>query len=134
MLLAILVLGFVGTAVELLFLGHDESVTQLIPLVLIAAGLAVVLWNVLAGSLLSLRLMRITMAAIVAAGLLGVALHYQGSVEFQKELDPTIQGFALFMKAMQAQAPPALAPGTLAQLGLLGLVCTYQARDKGKKA
>jgi hypothetical protein len=134
MLLAILVLGFIGTAVELLFLGHDESVTQVIPLVLIAAGLVVILWDVLAGSTLSLQLMRVTMVAIVASGVLGVALHYQGSVEFQKELDPTIQGFALFMKAMQAQAPPALAPGTLAQLGLLGLVCTYHARDKGKKA
>jgi hypothetical protein len=42
MLLGILVFGLIGTAVGLLFLGHDESLTQLVPLVLIATGIAVI--------------------------------------------------------------------------------------------
>jgi hypothetical protein len=47
MLLGILVFGLVGTAVELLLLGHDESLTQLVPLVLIATGIAVITWHML---------------------------------------------------------------------------------------
>ena len=133
MLFGILVLGLIGTAGELLFLGHDESFTQLVPLVLIATGIAVITWHMLKESRSSLLVLRITMVGFVAAGALGVALHYQGSVDFQKEIDPSIQGFELFTKAMQSKAPPALAPAILAQFGLLGLVCTYRATSKGEK-
>jgi len=51
-------------------------------------------------------------------------VHYRGSVEFQKELDPSTAGFALFSKVMQSKAPPMLAPGTFVYFGLLGLVST----------
>jgi hypothetical protein len=129
MVLAILIVGLAGTAVELLLLGHDESLTQLVPLILIGIGVVVIIWHLVADSSMSLRLMRITMTAFVGAGVLGIVLHYQGSVEFQKELDPSITGFELFKKAMQSKAPPALAPGTLVQLGLLGLVCTYAVKQ-----
>lgn len=133
LLLAILVFGLIGAEVELLFLGHDESPTQFIPLVLIGIGLAVVAWHVMAESSSSLRAMRVTMTLFIAAGLLGIALHYRGSVEFQKELDPSTNGFALFMKAMQSKAPPALAPGIMVYIGLLGLVCSYRLAHRGEK-
>lgn len=132
MLLAILVFGLIGTGVELLFLGHVESLSQFIPLVLIGLGLAAITWHVLAESRLSLRMLRVTMVGLIAAGLLGVILHYRGSVEFQTEVDPSVHGFALFLKAMRSKAPPALAPGVLVQLGLLGLVCTYSLADRRK--
>jgi hypothetical protein len=134
MVLAILIVGLAGTAVELLLLGHDESLTQLVPLILIVIGVVVIIWHLVADSSMSLRLMRITMTAFVGAGVLGIVLHYKGSVEFQKELDPSITGFELFKKAMQSKAPPALAPGTLVQLGLLGLVCTYPVKQGRKDA
>ena len=124
-LLAILLLGLIGTGTELLFLGHYEGVLQWIPLALIGFAICVVPWYGMRQSPASVRAMRSTMAAFVAAGAVGVALHYRGNIEFQREVDPSIQGFALFSKAMQAKAPPALAPGSMAQLGLLGLVCTY---------
>ena len=41
MILAILVFGLFGTVSELLLLGHDEDPAQFVPIVLIAAGLAV---------------------------------------------------------------------------------------------
>jgi len=66
MLLGILVFGLIGTAVELLFLGHDESLTQLVPLVLIATGIAVITWHMLLESRSSLLVLRITMVAFVA--------------------------------------------------------------------
>jgi hypothetical protein len=72
------------------------------------------------------------MVAFMASGALGIALHYRGNVEFQKELDPSIQGFTLFVKAMQAKTPPALAPAAMTWFGLLGLAFTYLAPNRRK--
>src|SRR5215475_11040553 len=130
MLLFIIGLGLGGIELELLYIGHDESATQFVPLVLIGLGLAFMIWHVFAGSLWSLRVLRATMLAFIVAGMLGIALHYRGSLEFQKELDPSMRGFTLFMKVMQSKAPPALAPAVLIQLGLIGLVCTYPLTEK----
>jgi hypothetical protein len=118
----------IGTAVELLLLGHDEGLTQLAPLVLIGIGVPVIIWHAIAVTPSSLRMMRIMMVALIVGGMIGIVMHYRGSVEFQKEVDPSIHGFALFMKVMHSKAPPALAPAILAHLGLLGLVCTYLNR------
>jgi len=133
LLLAILAVGLIGTATELLLLGHDEDLLQFVPLVLITVGLGVIIWYGASGSRWSVRAMRITMMAFVAAGALGVMLHYQANKEFQQEVNPSIQGFEMFKKAMQSKTPPALAPGSLAQLGLLGLVCTYRLTNEGDK-
>ena len=45
LLLALLAAGSLGTAVELLLLGHFEEFTQIVPLVLLAAGLAAASWH-----------------------------------------------------------------------------------------
>jgi len=74
MLLAVLVIGLVGTSVELLLLGHDESLTQFVPLVLIAVSLTAIIWHAATGSSFSLLSMRFTMVAFIAAGALGRAL------------------------------------------------------------
>lgn len=126
LILVILVLGLVGTAAELLLLSHDEGVLQLIPIVLMVVGLFVIGWHLLSGTPSSLRAMRANMLAFIMAGAVGVGLHYRGSAEFQTEVDPTLAGFALFKKVMTSKAPPALAPGVMAQLGLLGLAYTYR--------
>jgi hypothetical protein len=41
-------------------------------------------------------------------------------------MDPSLSGWPLFVKVVTAKAPPALAPGVMVQLGLLGLVYTYR--------
>jgi hypothetical protein len=74
------------------------------------------------------------MIAFTVAGALGVVLHFAGSLQFQRELDPSVEGLTLFMKAMQSKAPPALAPGTMSYMGLMGLVCTYLFSNKGENA
>jgi hypothetical protein len=65
------------------------------------------------------------MVLYLLIGLLGVYLHYRGNVEFALERYPTLGGFKLMWKALRG-ATPALAPGALAQLGLLGLLYTYR--------
>jgi hypothetical protein len=125
-LLGILFVGLAGLAIELLLLKHDEEATQLIPLVLIALAFVVMAWHAVQESGASLAAVQITMVLFIAAGLLGVYLHYQANVEFQREVDPSIAGRALVWKAMTAKTPPALAPGSMVQLGLIGLAYAFR--------
>src|SRR5215213_1256484 len=125
LLLAILLLGMSGTTVELLLLQHDEDRVQLIPLVLLGAGVVTVLWHAGAQSRTSAIAVRLVMLLFVAGGLAGLYYHYAANVEFQREGDPAIAGTALLWKVLQAKAPPALAPGIMIQLGLLGVAYTY---------
>ena len=55
-----------------------------------------------------------------------MGLHLRASIEFQREIQPSLSTMALAMKAVRAKAPPALAPGALVQLGLLGLIYTFR--------
>lgn len=132
-LLWIVVIGLTGVATELLFLNHDEGFTQIIPLGLIGAAFVVIAWNALRPRTLSLYAMQFVMACLVFAGPLGMYFHYAANAEFQREIDPAMGGLALFWKVMAAKTPPALAPGSMSQLGLLGLVYAYihPARERG---
>jgi hypothetical protein len=125
-LLAILIVGLVGTAMELLLLKHDEEAIQLVPLALIAIAFIAIAWHTLDQGDASLRLFQTTMVLFIFAGAWGIYLHYRANVEFQREVDPSIAGRALVMKAMMAKTPPALAPGTMTQLGLIGLAYAYR--------
>jgi hypothetical protein len=125
-LLAVLTLGLLGTATDLLLLGHYEDAWQLPPLILIAIGLLTIAALVVTAAPLAVITLRITMVLSILAGGLGVYLHYSGNREFQHELDPNLGGWALFTTVMTAKAPPALAPGAMVQLGLIGLVVTYR--------
>jgi len=125
-LLVILLIGIAGTTIELLFLKHDEEATQLIPLVLLGLALVAVLWHAARPTTASLMTLQLTMVLFVAAGLIGMVLHYQANVEFQREMDKSLSGVPLFWKVMAAKAPPALAPGSMSQLGLIGLAYSYR--------
>lgn len=125
-LLAVLAVGMAGSLAELILLQHDEDLYQWIPLALLGGGLPVATWQGLAGGGLSLRLLRWLMYGFVAAGVAGVYFHFQGSAEFKLESQPNLAGWALFWAAIGAKAPPLLAPGSMVQLGLLGLAYSYK--------
>ena len=126
LLLAILLLGVAGIIAELLLLGHDEDVYQWIP---IALAIVTVLMSVLvimrpaAGSI---RLFQGVMVLMILSGAAGMYLHFQANMEFQLEMDPALSGLNLFRKAILAKTPPALAPGAMTQLGLIGLAYTFR--------
>jgi hypothetical protein len=125
LLLATLTFGIVGVSVELLLIGHTEKRMQLVPLAALGLGfLAIVAW-VLVGRRWGVHSLRVTMALFVVTGVLGLYNHYRGNVEFELELYPTIGGWELFYKAITG-ATPALAPGTMVLLGLVGLAYCYR--------
>ncbi len=65
------------------------------------------------------------MVLCVVAAALGTYLHYRGNAEFEREMDDAADGLVLLWRSLRG-ATPALAPGALAQLGLLGLIGTYR--------
>jgi len=125
MVLIVIVIGMVGLTVELVLLEHTESFTQWIPLGALGAGLATTLALKIHPGPATLNIFRVLMAAFIVAGMLGVWYHYSGNVEFALERTPRLSGAALVWKALRG-ATPALAPGALAQLGLLGLVYAWR--------
>lgn len=125
-LLAILCLGASGTLAELLLLAHYEDATQWIPLALTTITLLLSGVVALKPSHGSIRLFQALMALMIVSGGVGMYLHLHANMEFQLEMDSTLKGFALLRKSMVAKAPPALAPGVMTQLGLIGLAYTFK--------
>ncbi len=134
-LLALVALTTLGLTLELVLLEHTESVWQWAPFGVLAAGLASVAVVARRPSARAVRAFQGVMALFIVTGALGVLLHYQGNVEFELERDPSARGLVLLWRSLTG-ATPALAPGALAQLGLLGLAYTYRhpaLRRAGKR-
>lgn len=126
LLLILLTFGILATTADLMLIDHHEDALQYTPLVVNGLALATILWHVLGGGAASVHALRVVMLLFLVAAVLGVTFHYQGNLEFQLEINPERSSWELFKKVMQAKAPPALAPGIMAQLGLLGLIYTYR--------
>ena len=123
--LYILLLGICGVFLELILLEHFEDTPQWAPLALLVVGAP------LAGALLArpsatlVRAFRALMAAYLLAAGAGIYFHLKANVEFELELRPSIARTELIVETLKG-AMPALAPGAMAQLGLLGLLVTYK--------
>jgi hypothetical protein len=123
--LGVIVLGLVGTMTELILLEHDEQALQFVPLILMVLGAAVLAWYATAKSTASLRTLQIVMGLFVLSGFAGMAAHFNGSAEYQLELNPDLGTWELLDKIVHAKAPPLLAPGMMMQMGLLGLAYAF---------
>jgi hypothetical protein len=124
-ILGVLVLGLIGTVTELILLEHYEQPLQFVPLVLIALAVVVLAWHAMRPDTGSLRALQILMGLFVLAGFAGMAAHFNGSAEYQLELDPEMSTWDLLAKILHAKAPPLLAPGMMLQMGLLGLAYAF---------
>jgi hypothetical protein len=125
LLLALILVGTVGLEVELALLRHAETRNQIIPHVVLLIGLITTVAVYARPGPITLRTFQTVMFVFLVVGALGVYLHVQGNVEFALERDPSLSGAGLIWKALRG-ATPALAPGALAQLGLLGLLYSYR--------
>jgi hypothetical protein len=127
-LLAIVLFTAGGTLAELLLLEHVEEIYQLIPVILLGIVViaTLVLW--LKPTRGVVQAFRVVMALCLASALVGIYLHYQANVEFVLERHPKMSGWPLTREAATG-AMPALAPGTMAQLALVGLLATVSRRS-----
>lgn len=126
-LLALALLGVFATATELALIGHWGSPARLIPwALLLLAGVTLLLaaWKPGVRTLWSLRVALV----IVALGSgVGVLEHAAGNLVTAREV---AGGAALPLRELVLGAltggAPALAPGILVQVALLGLAFTYR--------
>jgi hypothetical protein len=126
LLVGIFVIGVAGISLELLLLGHDEDAWQAIPLALAGLALPSVVVVAVSRSAAWIYACRTLMGLFILSGVVGAGLHFQVNVEFQRDIDPSMGELALMRKAIRAKSPPALAPGAMIQLGLIGLTSTYR--------
>jgi hypothetical protein len=124
-ILAIVLLTICGLFAELSLLDHRDEPIQWVPYGVLLIALASTIHVALRPSRQSLRLFQGVMVLQIATAGLGLIMHYRGHVEFEIERDESLRGLALFWEAIHG-ATPTLAPGALAQLGLLGLAFTYR--------
>jgi len=129
-LIAIVMLGTAGLLAELGLLEHWDDPWQWAPLVLLGVGLVLSVLAALRPGRRLLRAFEGLMALYLLAGALGVLLHYRGNAEFEREREPSMGGLRLVWEAARG-ATPALAPGALVQLGLIGLLFAYRHPVKG---
>lgn len=131
-LLILFLMGILGTGAELLLLKHTEELWQLVPLLLMAISLVALSWCAVHRGPVSMRVFQGTMMLFMISGLVGLVLHYRANAEFELEMYPSLKGLELFWKAIKGATPPTLAPGTMIELGLLGLAYTYRHPALGK--
>ena len=118
-------LGAVGTAGELVLLEHTESTIQWTPFVALALPVVALIRAHARPGRLALRAVQATMILLAIDGLLGVWFHWRGNIAFELEMQPDLSGWNLIVRSAFG-ATPALAPGLMAQLGLVGLLYTYR--------
>lgn len=130
--LYLLLFGMTGMAAELLLLGHFEDPWQWTPIALLGVGLIL-------GGAVRFRPSRITVGGLrtlmlgyLIAGGVGLYLHLKSNIEFELELHPSIAGWKLITETLRG-AMPALAPGAMAQLGLLGLLVCFRHPDLSRE-
>ncbi|MEN8376020.1 MAG: hypothetical protein ABFS34_11270 [Gemmatimonadota bacterium] len=119
-LIGLFLFGSTGTLAELLLMEHLDSVTQWLPIAVLGAGVLAAAF-LLADRSLARRTWAPLMAVFIATGLVGIGLHLYGNRAFELEVDPASRGMQLLRETLMG-ATPAIAPGGLAFLGLLGLL------------
>lgn len=65
------------------------------------------------------------MGLLLIAAPAGIYFHLTGNYTTEHDFDPSLLGFDLWLTVIRGEAP-SLAPGTLAQFGLLGLLYSWR--------
>jgi hypothetical protein len=125
LIMAAIAVALTVTEAELIYVGHTGTNNgQLIAVVLVAAGLTVSTWHAIARNTTSIVVFRFTMYLFLVFGLDGMLTHYNAAVHAALKLHPTLAGLPLLTATLSGSIP-LLAPGMLIQVGLLGLVYTF---------
>ena len=124
-LLMTLIGSMIGVEIELFLLDHLKPVMQLVPVLLMAFGLAVIGWYGITRNPASMKVFQATMGVCIATGVLGIFVHLGFSATEAAKKDKTLQGFPLIRAALTGIAPP-FAPAALIEIGLVGLAYTFR--------
>jgi hypothetical protein len=124
-MLALLAFGCVGLLGELVILEHYEELNQYAPLILLSLTTLTIIWHWIAGGRASVRTLQVISIFLIVSGAVGVYFHLTGNIEATKEFEPDLAGLPFWVDVIRGAAP-SLAPGTMVQFGLLGLLYAYR--------
>lgn len=110
-----------GSLIELYLIDHFEDTEQLIPIISIAFSLLSMVLIVFRNTPLAMFIFRVSLILLVISGMVGIFLHLQINYEFEKEMRPDAETGYLLKESMSG-ALPALAPGSLFVLALIGYI------------
>ncbi len=126
---ATLFIQLVGIGVELILLEHYEDFWQIVPLVLIGTGFITSIISIFYSSTFINSAFLATMALIIISGFVGSWQHFSANLEFEQEMYPSLAGIELWWEALKG-ATPALAPGSMIGIGLIGIIyIRYQSNQ-----
>ena len=132
--LLVFLIGALGTAAELGLLGHFEDRPQWTPLAFLGLGVAAAVWLAIRPSRASVVGFGFAAATYLPVAAAGLYFHIRSNAEFELEMRPSIAGRELAWESLTG-AMPALAPGSMALLGMIGLlVCFRHPMTRSPKA
>lgn len=113
---------FAGSLVELFFLNHTEEELQWTPFFMIGLGIILAALMLIKPTAAVLKVMRISMWAIVAGGVVGMIIHVAGNFE---EIRQTASLMQLLQTGLGGRNP-FLAPSILSMAAALSLASVYK--------
>lgn len=125
LLLVLVGVGALGLLVELALLEHWTAAPQFVPLATLTLVLAATSALAVRPGRTTVRLFGAVMIVAVVAGLTGIGFHLFDNWAFEREIAPEASAAAILVPVLTG-ATPLLAPGSLVQLGLTGLVAIYR--------
>src|SRR4030095_17067865 len=81
-LFSILLIGMLGSGIELILLSHYEDWRQWLPVILILLGLSVSGWHAVRSTALSVRLLQALFICFMSRGFARLYFHYKGGSQF----------------------------------------------------
>ncbi len=108
-----------GTALELVLLGHYEDTQQLIPILCISVAILLMFVLFFRRTKLTIGIFKLLMLITALSGIYGTFLHLRANYEFEQEMKPTTAGWDLFLESLSG-ALPTLAPCSMIVLALIG--------------
>jgi hypothetical protein len=126
MILVAISAALIVTEAELLFAGHAGSNNgQEIAVVLVGLGLITVTCPAILRNTSSIVVFRFTMYLFLIFSIDGFLTHYHWAVQAALKSQPTLVGMPLLYATLSGKIP-LLAPRMLIEIGLLGLIHTFQ--------
>lgn len=127
-----LFLQLIGIGAELILLEHYEDYWQLSPLILIGMATLLSLLVLKSNNQLLAKGYLLIMAMVIVSGFVGTWQHFSANLEFEQEMYPSLAGTELWWEALKG-ATPALAPGSMIGIGLIGIIyIRYQSNQTDK--
>ncbi len=124
-MLAIMAFMIAGTTAELLLIEHFKSGTQWIAVAMVALAALAIGLILLVNAVWALRVFQVAMVLVALSGAIGVKEHLEANLKVAQESQKDSQVMTQILTAFKGFVP-ALAPGALVPLGLLGLAFTYK--------